>query len=115
VKVARTVRRGAVGKVPTRQLASSLPYLDKRAAQFLFQLVSRRYLKGSIILTSNKSYGDWGSIFSDTVLATAILDRLLHTSTTLNIRGQSYRLREKSRAGVFHGLPGTASSAQKES
>jgi len=89
--------------------------LDKRAAQFLFQLVSRRYLKGSIILTSNKSYGDWGSIFSDTVLATAILDRLLHTSTTLNIRRQSYRLREKSRAGVFHGLPGTPSSAQKES
>lgn len=79
--------------------------LDKRAAQFLFQLVSRRYLKGSIILTSNKSYGEWGSIFSDTVLATAILDRLLHASTTLNIRGQSYRLREKRRSGVFPDLP----------
>ena len=88
--------------------------LDKRAAQFLFLLVPRRYLKGSIILTSNKSYGEWGSIFSDTVLATAILERLLHTSTTLNIRGQSYRLREKSRPGVFHGLPGTASATQKE-
>ena len=75
--------------------------LDRLAAQFLFQLVSRRYLKGSIILTSNKSYGDWGDIFADQVLATAILDRLLHVSTTINIRGQSYRLREKRKAGVF--------------
>jgi len=76
--------------------------LDRLAAQFLFQLISRRYLKGSIVLTSNKSYGDWGDIFaSDQVLATAILDRLLHVSTTINIRGQSYRLREKRKAGVF--------------
>jgi DNA replication protein DnaC len=67
----------------------------------LFQLVSRRYLKGSIILTSNKSYGEWGDIFADPVLAAAILDRLLHQSTTLNIRGQSYRLREKRKAGMF--------------
>ncbi len=79
--------------------------LNRQAAQFLFQLVSRRYLKGSIILTSNKSYGDWGDIFSDSVLAAAILDRLLHVSTTVNIRGQSYRLREKQKAGVFHTLP----------
>ena len=78
--------------------------LDRLAAQFLFQLVSRRYLKGSIILTSNKSYGDWGDIFADQVLATAILDRLLHVSTTINIRGQSYRLREKRKAGVFTDL-----------
>ena len=49
-----------------------------RAAPFRFQLVSRRYLKGSIILTSNKSYGDWGDSLLDQVLATAILDRLLH-------------------------------------
>jgi DNA replication protein DnaC len=75
--------------------------LDRRAGQFLFQLVSRRYLKGSIILTSNKSYGEWGDIFADPVLAAAILDRLLHQSTTLNIRGQSYRLREKRKAGMF--------------
>lgn len=78
--------------------------LDRLAAQFLFQLVNRRYLKGSIILTSNKSYGDWGDIFADQILATAILDRLLHHSTTLNIRGHSYRLREKRQAGVFHDL-----------
>jgi DNA replication protein DnaC len=75
--------------------------LDRMAAQFLFQLVSRRYLKGSIILTSNKSYADWGDIFADQVLAAAILDRLLHHSVTVNIRGNSYRLREKRKAGVF--------------
>ena len=84
--------------------------VDRLAAQFLFQLVSRRYLKGSIILTSNKSYGDWGEIFADQVLATAILDRLLHHSTTLNIRGNSYRLREKRKAGVFQDL----SASQQE-
>jgi DNA replication protein DnaC len=78
--------------------------LDRMAAQFLFQLVSRRYQRGSIILTSNKSYGDWGDIFADQVLAAAILDRLLHHSTTVNIRGQSYRLREKRKAGVFSEL-----------
>jgi DNA replication protein DnaC len=41
---------------------------------------------------SNKSYGDWGSIFGDPIIATAVLDRLLHHSTTINIRGESYRL-----------------------
>jgi DNA replication protein DnaC len=86
--------------------------LDRVVAQFLFQLVSRRYLKGgSIILTSNKSYGEWGDVVADHVLAAALLDRLLHVSTTLNIRGQSYRLREKRAAGVFHDLPATAAGA----
>jgi len=75
--------------------------LDRMAAQFLFQLVSRRYLKGSIILTSNKSFGDWGDLFADPVLATAMLDRLLHHATIINIRGNSYRLREKRKAGVL--------------
>jgi DNA replication protein DnaC len=69
--------------------------LDKRSAHFLFQLVSRRYQRGSIILTSNKSYTEWGDIFSDTVLAAALLDRLLHQSLTVNVRGSSYRLKDK--------------------
>jgi len=56
---------------------------------------------GSIILTSNKSFDDWGQIFGDTVIATAILDRLLQHSVVVNIRGESYRLREKKRAGLF--------------
>lgn len=53
--------------------------------------------------TSNKSYGQWGEIFADNILASALLDRLLHHSATINIRGQSYRLREKRKAGVFQG------------
>lgn len=76
--------------------------LDQRAANFFFQLVSRRYERGSIILTSNKSYGDWGSIFAaDNVIASAILDRLLHHSSTINIKGESYRLKDKRRAGLI--------------
>ncbi len=86
--------------------------LDRLAAQFLFQLVSRRYLKASLVITSNKSYGEWGEVLADPVLASAILDRLLHHSTTLNIRGQSYRLREKKKAGVFHDLTEPAKEAE---
>ncbi len=52
-------------------------------------------------MTSHKSFVDWGEIFNDQVLATAILDRLLHHATTLNIKGESYRLREKKRAGLL--------------
>jgi DNA replication protein DnaC len=74
--------------------------LGREAANWFFELVSRRYEKGSIILTSNKSYGDWGSLFPEVAVASAILDRLLHHSTTLTIRGDSYRLKEKRRAGI---------------
>lgn len=76
---------------------SYLP-LDDLGATILFQLVSARYERGSIILTSNKSYGEWGSIFGDSIIATAILDRLLHHSTTINIRGESYRLKDRRKA-----------------
>src|ERR1051325_10677427 len=75
--------------------------LDDLGATIFFQLVSARYERGSIILTSNKSYGDWGSIFGDPIIATAILDRLLHHSTTVNIRGESYRLKDRRRAGLL--------------
>lgn len=75
--------------------------MDETAAHFFFQIISERYEKGSIILTSNKSYGSWGEIFGDSVLATAILDRLLHHSHTINIKGESYRIREKKKAGFF--------------
>lgn len=78
--------------------------LDEFGATVLFQLVSARYERGSILLTSNKSYGEWGSIFGDPVIATAVLDRLLHHSTTLNIRGESYRLKERRKAGLLCSL-----------
>jgi DNA replication protein DnaC len=63
--------------------------LDDLGATIFFQLISARYERGSIILTSNKSYGDWGSVFGDPIIAPAILDQLLHRSTTINIRGKS--------------------------
>ena len=75
--------------------------LDDLGATIFFQLVSARYERGSIILTSNKSYGEWGSIFGDPIIATAILNRLLHHSTTVNIRGESYRLKERRKAGLI--------------
>nr|WP_317259402.1 ATP-binding protein [Paenibacillus sp. WQ 127069] len=75
--------------------------MDDAAAHFFFQIISERYEKGSIILTSNKSFGSWGEIFGDAVLATAILDRLLHHSITINIKGESYRIKEKKKAGLF--------------
>ena len=75
--------------------------LDAGEASLLFEVVCRRYERGSIVLTSNKSYGEWGEVFSgDTVIATAILDRLLHHSTTISIKGESYRLKDKKKAGI---------------
>jgi len=75
--------------------------LARDEASLFFRLLVRRYERGSLIVTSNKSFIDWGEIFNDQVLATAILDRLLHHATTLNIKGDSYRLREKRRAGLL--------------
>jgi DNA replication protein DnaC len=75
--------------------------LDKVGATIFFQLISARYERGSIVLTSNKSYGDWGEIFGEMTLAAAILDRLLHHSATINIRGESYRLKERRKAGLL--------------
>jgi DNA replication protein DnaC len=75
--------------------------LDRQGANLFFQLSSRRYERGSILLTSNQSLGAWGEVFGDTVIASAILDRLLHHATTINIKGESYRLKEKRRAGLL--------------
>jgi DNA replication protein DnaC len=76
--------------------------LDTTQASLLFQVICHRYERGqSMILTSNKSFGEWGEIFAgDAVMASAVLDRLLHRSTVVNIRGESYRLREKRQAGI---------------
>jgi DNA replication protein DnaC len=66
-----------------------------------FRLLACRYEKASSVITSNKSFIDWGQVFKDQLLATAILDRLLHFSTTLNIKGKSFRLNEKRKAGLI--------------
>jgi DNA replication protein DnaC len=99
----RLDRRMRVYLAPKVLIIDEMGYLplDDMGATIFFQLVSARYERGSIILTSNKSYGDWGSIFGDPIIATAILDRLLHHSTTINIRGESYRLKDRRKAGLF--------------
>ena len=82
-----------------------LPF-NREGAHCFFQLISRRYEKSSIIFTSNKSYGDWGEIFGDPIIASAVLDRILHHCSTINIRGNSYRLKERQKqGGVIHVLP----------
>ena len=82
-----------------------LPF-ERQAANLLFQLVNRRYERGSIILTSNQPVGNWGEVFGDNVLATAILDRLLHHSHVITIKGDSYRLREKRMSGLLRRAEG---------
>lgn len=88
---------------PKLLIVDELGYLpfEPNAAHLFFQLVSRRYGRGSMLITSNKAVGEWGNVFGDAVIATAILDRLLHHSHVITIRGDSYRLREKRKSGLM--------------
>jgi hypothetical protein len=79
--------------------------LSREEASLFFRLLVRRYERGTLIVTSNNTFADWGEVFNDQVLATAILDRLLHHATTLNIKGERYRLREKKKAGLLGRRP----------
>jgi DNA replication protein DnaC len=81
---------------PTVLIIDELGYLPMPAedAAALFQVISRRYQKTPIILTTNRGVSQWGDIFDDTTVAAAMLDRLLHRSVVVNIDGDSYRLRE---------------------
>jgi DNA replication protein DnaC len=80
---------------PQLLLIDELGYLPMpgQDASHLFQVISRRYEHGSIVLTTNRGIADWGAIFEDTTVAAAILDRLLHHATVLSITGDSYRMR----------------------
>jgi DNA replication protein DnaC len=80
--------------------------LERAEANLVFQVISKRYEKGSTLLTSNKSFGEWGQVFGDEVLATAILDRLLHHCDVIAINGPSYRLKNRLTA-----IDGEASTA----
>ncbi len=75
--------------------------LDHLAATHFFRLICERYERGSIVLTSNKRFSEWGELIGDETLAAAILDRLLHHATTISITGESYQLKDKRRAGVL--------------
>lgn len=74
--------------------------IGREEANLFFQLVSRRYERSSLILTSNKPFKEWGQVFADEVVASAILDRLLHHCTVINIKGESYRIKDRRRVGL---------------
>jgi DNA replication protein DnaC len=95
---------GTLGKAlkiytrPALLLLDELGYLpiDKRGADLLFQVVAARYETGSIVLTTNRAFRDWGTTFDvDNTLATALIDRLMHHGEALVIKGDSYRMRDK--------------------
>jgi DNA replication protein DnaC len=81
---------------PTLLVIDELGYLPlpAEAASALFQVVSQRYLKTSIVITTNRGVGAWGETLGDTTVAAAMLDRLLHRSAVINLDGESYRLRD---------------------
>ena len=92
--------------VPRLLIIDEIGYLpiDQTGANLFFQLISRRYEKGPMILTTNQSFGSWGDVFGDRVIAAAILDRVLHHAITVNIRGNSYRLKDKLKAGLVQAV-----------
>ncbi len=101
---------------PTLLIIDEVGYLqlDATQASLLFQVIAQRYEKRQpIVLTSNKAFGEWAQVFaSDPVMASAALDRLLHRATVINVRGESYRLREKRRAGDGSASPATESGKE---
>ena len=80
---------------PSLLVVDEIGYLpiSRTGAMLFFQLMSRRYERGSSVLTSNKSFEEWGEIFGDEVMATALIDRLVHHCHIVNIRGNSYRMK----------------------
>ena len=89
---------------PTLLVVDELGYLPlpAEAASALFQVVSQRYLKTSIVLTTNRGVASWGEILGDTTVAAAMLDRLLHRSVVLALDGDSYRLRDHQARNTEH-------------
>jgi DNA replication protein DnaC len=85
--------------------------LSRAEANYLFQVISNRYERSSIILTSNKSVTEWPEVFGDHAIATAILDRLLHHSHVMSVKGHSYRLRERAIAAALTSHTPTVSPA----
>lgn len=92
---------------PKLLIVDELGYLpfERRSAHLFFQLVSRRYERGSMLVTTNQVVTQWGAVFGDEVLAAAILDRMLHHSHTLVVQGESYRLKQKRKAGLIGKSP----------
>ena len=95
---------------PRLLIVDELGYLPMPAedAAILFQVISRRYMKGSVILTTNRSVAEWGEIFGDSTIAAAMLDRLLHRSVAIEIAGDSYRLRGYQAQAAKYRMKGVA-------
>ncbi len=85
-----------LGRVPLL-ICDEVGYIpfDPQAANLMFMLVSRRYERSSLIVTSNKPFSGWGEIFGDEVTATAMIDRLVHHAEILSLKGDSYRLKDR--------------------
>lgn len=104
-------RQGRLKEVPHRAvniyrllIIDDISYLPmgRKQANLFFQVVTKRYERGAMILTSNLTFGSWDQAFAgDTVLTAAMLDRLLHHATVVQISGESYRLKDKRRAGLM--------------
>lgn len=114
-------RQGRMKELMHRTVAPKLLIIDeigylpfgREQANLFFLVVARRYEKGSLILTSNLAFGSWDEAFAgDAVLTAAMLDRILHHATIVQIAGESYRLKDKRRAGIM-AWPG-AQTASKE-
>jgi DNA replication protein DnaC len=98
---------------PSLLVVDEIGYLpiSRTGAMLFFQLMSRRYERVSTVLTSNKSFEEWGEIFGDEVMAAALIDRLLHHCHIVNIRGNSYRMRHHATAGQAAARDGGRGSA----
>jgi IstB-like ATP binding protein len=98
---------------PKLLIVDEIGYLPfgREQANLFFQVVARRYEKGSMILTSNLAFGSWDEAFAgDAVLTAAMLDRILHHATVVQIAGESYRLKDKRRAGIMARPQSTAAA-----
>ncbi|WP_323138996.1 ATP-binding protein [Streptomyces mirabilis] len=97
-QLARRVRRAGTGK-PAPETVQGVPSptqhipFESEAANLFFQLVSNRYERASVIVTSNKPFGRWGEVFGDETVAAAMIDRLVHHAEVHSLKGDSYRMR----------------------
>ena len=98
---------------PSLLVVDEIGYLpiSRTGAMLFFQLMSRRYERGSSVLTSNKSFEEWGEVLGDDVMAAALIDRLLHHCHLVNIRGNSYRMRQH--ADLLRNLEPTDSASPR--
>jgi DNA replication protein DnaC len=109
--------RLSVLSAPSLMVVDEIGYLpvSQTGAMLFYQLMSRRYERASTVLTSNKSFEEWGEVLGDEVMAAALIDRVLHHCHIVNIRGNSYRMREHTELWRVLNQEGSESSSQSRS